>query len=185
MNFVWGSSFSAKYARDENIRTPIARNNMSRPSSLYELRSVKPSDCNPVEWRASLRIRRMRIMRNTCTTRRTSWNWSVAFLLVSNKNKDTKYGRIANKSITFSPPLKNFHLSGDALNLNTYSNVNHDIQTASTIAKSGLSCGVPFSSPCSDGNVFSVSATVDRTMKRIDMTAIICNYLIHIFVFLK
>lgn len=116
----------------------------------------------------------MRIMRKTCTTRRTSWNWSVAFLLVSNKNNDTKYGRIANRSITFRPPLKNFHLSGDALKRNTYSNVNHDIQTASTTAKSGLSCGVPFNSCCNDGSVFNVKATVDRTMNRIDITAIIC-----------
>lgn len=116
----------------------------------------------------------MRMMRKTCTTRRTSWNWSVAFLLVSNKNNDTKYGRIANRSITFRPPLKNFHLSGDALKRNTYSNVNHDIQTASTTARSGLSCGVPFNSCCNDGNVFNVKATVDRTMNRIDITAIIC-----------
>lgn len=34
MNLVWGSSFSAKYANDENIRTPIARNNISKPNSL-------------------------------------------------------------------------------------------------------------------------------------------------------
>lgn len=127
-----------------------------------------------IVYRASLRIRRMRMMRKTCTTRRTSWNWSVAFLLVSNKNNDTKYGSIANRSITLRPPLKNFHLSGDALKRNTYSRVNHDIQTASTTAKSGLSCGVPFNSCCNDGSVFNVKATVDRTMNRIEITAIIC-----------
>lgn len=130
INLVPGSSFSAKYASDENIRTPIARNNISNPSSLYEFLRVNPKLWSPVLWRASLRIRRMRIIRNTCTTLRTSWNWSVAFLLVSKRNNDTKYGRIANKSITFSPPLKNFHLSGDALNRRTYSKVNQEIQTA-------------------------------------------------------
>jgi len=115
-----------------------------------------------------------------CTTLRTSWNWSVAFLLVSNRNNDTKYGSIANKSIIFSPPLKNFHLSGDALKRNMYSNVNHVIQTASTIARSGLS---PAATPLwlwsfgwKDGMVFNVKAIVDRTMKRIDITAITCNW---------
>lgn len=33
-NLVPGSSFSAKYASEENIRTPIAKNNISKPSSL-------------------------------------------------------------------------------------------------------------------------------------------------------
>lgn len=172
INLVPGSSFSAKYARDENIRTPIARNNISRPSSLYEFFNVKPSDCRPVECRASLRIRRMRMMRKTCTTRRTSWNWSVAFLFVSNKNRDTKYGSMANKSIIFKPPLKNFHLSGDALNLNMYSRVNHVMHTASTIASSGLSAGAPLCSCCNDGNVFKVKPIVDRIMNKIEITAI-------------
>lgn len=150
---------------------------MSSPSSLYEFRSVKPSDCSPVECRASLRMRNIRIMRKICTTRRTSWNWSVAFLFVSSKNRDTKYGRIANKSITFSPPLKNFHLSGEALNLSTYSSVNHVMQTASTIASCGLSMGAPFSSyTCIDGIVLSVSPIVDSTMKRIEITAITCKH---------
>lgn len=72
-----------------------------------------------------------------------------------------------------SPPLKNFHLSGDAQKRSRYSSVNHDIQTASTIAKSGLSCGVPLWKCCNDGIVFSVRAIVDRTMKSIDITAII------------
>lgn len=182
MNLVFSSSFSAKYASDENIRTPIARNNINSPNSLYEFRNVKPNDCKPVEWRASFKIRRIRMMRNTCTTLRTSWNWSVVFLFVSNKNKDTKYGSMANRSMTFNPPLKNFHLSGDAPNRNKYSSVNHDIQTASTIASSGLSCCVlPLCVPlrlcsgCSAGIVFNVKAIVDKTMKRIDITAIIWN----------
>lgn len=42
INLVPGSSFSAKYASDENIRTPIARNNISNPSSLYEFLRVNP-----------------------------------------------------------------------------------------------------------------------------------------------
>ena len=82
---------------------------------------------------------------------------------------------MANRSIIFRPPLKNFHLSGDALNRKTYSSVNHDIHTASIIASSGLSCGVPLCSLCNDGNVFNVKAIVDRTMKSIDTTAMIWN----------
>lgn len=89
---------------------------------------------------------------------------------------------MANRSMTFNPPLKNFHLSGDAPNRNKYSSVNHDIQTASTIASSGLSCCVlPLCVPlrlcsgCSAGIVFNVKAIVDKTMKRIDITAIIWN----------
>lgn len=82
---------------------------------------------------------------------------------------------MANRSMMLSPPLKNFHLSGDAQNRNKYSSVNQDIQTASTIARSGLSCGVPLWKCCNDGIVFSVKAIVDRTMKSIDITAIICK----------
>lgn len=104
-----------------------------------------------------------------------TWNWSVAFLLVSNRNKDTKYGSIANKSIMFKPPLKNFHLSGDAPNLSMYSSVNHVMQTPSTMANSGLSMGTPSLKCCRDGNVFSVRPMVDKIMNNIDITAITCN----------
>lgn len=104
-----------------------------------------------------------------------TWNWSVAFLLVSNRNKDTKYGSIANKSIMFKPPLKNFHLSGDAPNLSIYSSVNHVMQTPSTMANSGLSMGTPSLKCCRDGNVFSVRPMVDKIMNNIDITAITCN----------
>lgn len=84
---------------------------------------------------------------------------------------------MANKSITFRPPLKNFHLSGEAPNRNTYSSVNHDIHTASIIAKSGLSICAPLASVCwKCGTVANVKAIVDRTMKSIDITAIICKY---------
>lgn len=132
-----------------------------------------------MECRASLRIRRIRIILNTCTTLRTSWNWSVAFLLVSNRKYDTKYGSIANRSITLSPPLKNFHLSGDAPKRKMYSNVNHVIQTASTVASHSLS---PAATPLwlwsfcwNVGMVLRVRPIVDSTMKRMEITAITCK----------
>lgn len=154
------------------MRTPIAKKSISSPNSLYELRKVKPRLCSPVEWRANFRILRIRIIRKICTTLRTSWNWSFAFLLVSTRNRDTKYGRIASKSITLRPPLKNFHLSGEALNLSMYSRVNHEMHTASTIASCGLSW-TPFSSfTCILGMVLRVSAIVESTIKSIDITAI-------------
>lgn len=134
---------------------------------------MKPRLCNPVECRASFRILRIRIIRKICTTLRTSWNWSFAFLFVSTRNRDTKYGSIASRSITLRPPLKNFHLSGEALNLNKYSRVNHEMHTASTIASCGLSWKFPFSSfTCILGMVLRVNAIVESTIKSIDITAI-------------
>ena len=55
------------------------------------------------------------------------------------RHKTENSSSLPNKSIMFSPPLKNFHLSGEALNRKIYSSVNHVMQTASTIANSGLS----------------------------------------------
>ena len=114
---------------------PIAKNNIKRPSSrvkrkkglmvfwqnsinlkvqnlntkllpLYEFFSVNPSDCNPVECLANLRIRRILITRKICTTLLTSWNWSLfecSFACVS--ISDTKNGSIASRSITFKAPI--------------------------------------------------------------------------------
>ena len=79
---------------------------------------------------------------------------------------------MADRSIIFSAPLKNFHLFGDAQKRSPYSSVNHDMQTASTLCKYSLSTGSPFSSrPCSDSNVFSVSAIVDATINAIEIIA--------------
>ena len=150
----------------------MARKSINRPSSLYELRNVKPRLCRPVEWRANFKMRRIRMMRKICTTRRTSWNWSELFL-VSMSNSEMKYGKMASKSITFSAPLKNFHLLGEAAKRSRYSSVNHVMHTASTVAKLWLSIVVPATSPssCSAGSVLSVRATVDSTMNRIEITA--------------
>lgn len=71
------------------------------------------------------------------------------------------------------PPLKNFHLFGEALNRSMYSSENHVMQTASTTASCGLSCRLPFSSlTWKLGMVFSVSATVETTMNKMDTMAI-------------
>ncbi|TNN88974.1 hypothetical protein EYF80_000852 [Liparis tanakae] len=53
---------------------------------------------------------------------------------------------MASKSMTFSGPLKNFHLSGEERNRRTYSMVNQAIHTASTWASCGLSLAWPNSS---------------------------------------
>lgn len=83
---------------------------------------------------------------------------------------------MANRSMMFRPPLKNFHLLGDALKRSTYSSENHVMHTASTMASWGLSWKLPFSSfTCMLGIVFRVSAIVDRTMNRIEMIAITCK----------
>ena len=83
---------------------------------------------------------------------------------------------MANTSITFIPPLKNFHLFGEVANLRMYSKVNHVMHTASTMANLGLSICLPFSSyPDILGIVFNVKATVDNTMKLIEITATTCK----------
>lgn len=80
---------------------------------------------------------------------------------------------MANRSMIFNPPLKNFHLLGDALNRKMYSRENQVIQTASTIANCGLSWKLSFSSfTCMLGMVLSVRAMVDSTMNKIEMMAI-------------
>ena len=79
---------------------------------------------------------------------------------------------MASKSMIFRPPLKNFHLFGEALNLRIYSNENHVMQTASTIANWGLSWKLPFSLTCILGMVLSVRAIVDSTINKMDTMAI-------------
>lgn len=79
---------------------------------------------------------------------------------------------MASKSITFSGPLKNFHLLGEDRKRRRYSMVNHAIHTASTWANWGLSLACPNSSVTwSSGNVFRDRAMVERTINRIDMMA--------------
>ena len=79
---------------------------------------------------------------------------------------------MASKSITFSGPLKNFHLLGEDRNRKRYSMVNQAIHTASTWANWGLSLGCPNSSiSCSSGSVLRDSAMVERTMNKMDTIA--------------
>lgn len=130
-----------------------------------------PNDCNPVEWRASFKIRKIRIILKICITLRTFWNCSVVCLLVSDNPKLIKYGKMANKSMIFKGPLKNFHLFGEAQNRPRYSSVNQHIHTASMISRSS---DTPLSS-VRLGMVFKVSATVDRTMKSTDTMASTCK----------
>lgn len=73
------------------------------------------------------------------------------------------------------PPLKNFHLFGDDKNRNTYSNVNHVIQTASTTASLWLSSVCPSCFSWRAGKVLKVSPIVDSTMNRMERTATTCN----------
>lgn len=65
VKFVFTTSFSAKYARLENIMIPIPTNKMSMPSSRYELRTVNPKLCRPVECLASFNILNTRIILKT------------------------------------------------------------------------------------------------------------------------
>ena len=79
---------------------------------------------------------------------------------------------MASKSMTFSGPLKNFHLFGEDRKRKRYSMVNQAIHTASTCANWGLSLGCPNSSiSCSSGKVLRDSAMVESTMNRIDTMA--------------
>lgn len=79
---------------------------------------------------------------------------------------------MANKSMMFRGPLKNFHLLGEDRKRSRYSMVNQAMHTASTCASCGLSVGWPNSSvSCSSGRVFRDKAMVDSTMKRMEMIA--------------
>ena len=79
-------------------------------------------------------------------------------------------------SITFMPPLTNWHLSGEEANLSMYSRVNQVMQMASTMANFGLSIGSPLSFVvCIDGSVFMVRPIVEMMMKDMDITATTWN----------
>ena len=79
---------------------------------------------------------------------------------------------MAKTSIMFIPPFTNCHLEGLVANLSMYSRVNQVMQTASTIASLGLSICLPSSSQLEIlGIVLRVKATVDRTIKLMEMTA--------------
>ena len=83
---------------------------------------------------------------------------------------------MARISITFIPPLRNFHFSGEVANLRMYSRVNHVMHTASTNASLGLSIWVPNLSVVEmDGMVFNVRAMVEAMMNEIDMMATTCR----------
>lgn len=79
---------------------------------------------------------------------------------------------MANRSMTFRGPLKNFHLFGEERKRSRYSMVNQAMHTASTWASWGLSVDWPNSSvSCSSGSVFRDKAMVESTIKRIEMMA--------------
>ena len=79
---------------------------------------------------------------------------------------------MANTSMMFIPPFTNCHLEGLVANLSMYSRVNQVMQTASTIASFGLSICLPSSSQLEIlGIVLRVKATVERTIKLMEMTA--------------
>lgn len=150
----------------------MAKNIRSIPSSLYERWRVYPRDCSPVECRANFKIRKILMILNIWTTLRTFWNCSVVLLFVSVSPSEMKYGMMANKSITFKGPLKNFHLLGEAQIRARYSRVNQPMQTASTTARSSLSWFREGSvRSCSAGMVLRVSAIVDSTMNKMEMIA--------------
>ena len=107
----------------------------------------------------------------TCTILLTSSNLPE-FLFDSIRNKETKYGRMAKTSIMFIPPFTNCHFEGLVANLSMYSSVNQVMQTASTMASLGLSICLPSESLTAIlGIVLRVKATVDRTIKLMEMTA--------------
>ena len=58
---------SETYARPEKINMPMMTTSMRRPSSLYEFFRVKPKVWRPVMWRASLKMRSIRMMRKILT----------------------------------------------------------------------------------------------------------------------
>ena len=83
---------------------------------------------------------------------------------------------MASKSMTLSPPLKNFHLLGAAPKRRMYSRVNHVMHTASTMANLWLSTTwLRLSISCKPGMVLSVRATVERTINNMEITATICK----------
>ena len=83
---------------------------------------------------------------------------------------------MAKISITFMPPLRNCHFSGEVANLRMYSSVNQVMHTASTRASLGLSIWVPNLSVVEmDGMVLRVRAMVEAMMKEIDMMATTCE----------
>ena len=61
--FVSSLFRSETYARPEKISMPMMTTSMRRPSSLYEFFRVKPNVWRPVMWRASLKMRSIRMMR--------------------------------------------------------------------------------------------------------------------------
>ena len=78
--------------------------------------------------------------------------------------------------MTFMPPFRNAHFSGEHANLKMYSIVNQVIQIASTSANLGLSMSFPFTSfVAMEGMVFKANAIVDTMTKDIEITATTCE----------